>query len=173
MGVCYISITGKGLPNMAKQAKEVETLPAVVTENAVVVLESPKELQPCAIVGINSQIDIAASLLPTEFQGENVETLESGFAPTANWAKPGDFIAGVYTGKKENVGKHKTTLYNFDAKGEPFSLWGSAVLEQTFENAIAKQQLKIGYMCLVVFVGSVPSGKGNDARIFTVKIIKR
>jgi|TARA_Y100000296_G_C5176928_1_gene260641 hypothetical protein len=60
--------------------------------------------------------------------------------------KKDDTIQGVYTGKKENVGVNKSTIYILDVKGENIGVWGSTVLDGRFENIKEGTEVKIEYL---------------------------
>ncbi len=132
----------------------------------------PQKLVPAAIVGTNTRLTIDQSLLPKEFQGQQLEQIETGFAPTVKWVNPGNFVAGVYTGMETEVGPNKAKLYNFDANGMPFSVWGTTVLDRAFDHAIKSGQLRPGYLVCITYLGGIPTDY-QDAKMFNIQVVKK
>lgn len=153
--------------NMAKQNKQeiTESTP----ETALVV---PATLTPAAVVGMNTKLAIPQSMLPEEFQGQTLEVLETGFAPTVKWVNPGNMVAGVFVGMETGVGPNKANLYNFDAKGKKFGVWGTTVLDRTFDMAIKSGQLKPGYLVCIIYLGGIPTDF-QDAKMFNIQVVKK
>lgn len=153
-------------PIMAKNTQKVET-----PETSLVI---PERITPAAIVGMNTKLEIPQEMLPQEFQGQSLETLETGFAPTVKWVNPGNFVAGVFLGYEQKVGPNNANLYSFDAKGKQFGVWGSTVLDRTLLTAIKTGQLKPGYMVCITFVATIPSDhEGNDTKLFNIQVVKK
>lgn len=147
----------------------------VVKDNQELVeLSAPTELSPAAVIGSNTKIDIDQALLPEEFQGQQLETIETGFAPTVKWVTPGNYIAGVYEHTEKEVGPNKANLYNFvlPAKaGRPekrFGVWGTTVLDRAF----GTNQIKPGYLCCITYLGGIPTDF-QDAKMFNIQIVKK
>jgi len=59
--------------------------------------------------------------------------------------KAGDFIEGVYTQKKENVGKNKANLYLIEKDGVLKAVWGSTVLDDKMIYVKIGDLIKITY----------------------------
>ena len=162
---------------MAKQSRS--TLPAqseATVEGQELVV--PTALTPAAIIGTNTKLEIAQELLPEEFQGQKLEVLDTGFAPTVKWVNPGNFIAGVYTGFETEVGPNKANLYNFEAKGRmdekarEFGVWGTTVLDRAMMKALDNGMLKPGYLVCITYLGGVPTDF-QDAKMFNIQVVKK
>ncbi len=76
----------------------------------------------------------------------------------------GDELVGKYIGKKEEVGKNKNTIYNVEADdGTIYGVWGSALLDDRFNN------MKEGERVRIIYKGSTISGKsGREYRLYDV-----
>lgn len=57
----------------------------------------------------------------------------------------GDFIEGIYTLKKENVGANKSNLYYIEVNGELKAVWGSTVLDDKMCYVSIGDKIKIIY----------------------------
>lgn len=150
-------------------AKKNQTEEVSTPETALVI---PPSLSPAAVVGTNTKMAIPSHMLPEEFQGQQLEVLETGFAPTVKWQNPGNMVAGVFTGVEVNVGPNKANLYNFDAKGRKFGVWGTTVLDRTFAKAIADGHLKPGYLVCIIYLGGIPTDF-QDAKMFNIQVVKK
>ena len=145
-----------------------------VSDMEVTVLPSPTELTPAAVIGTNTQVAIDQALLPEEFQGQQLETVETGFAPTVKWVTPGNYIAGVYVNMEVGVGPNKANLYNFvlPAKGarseKKFGVWGTTVLDRAFQTGA----IKPGYLCCITYLGGIPTDF-QDAKMFNIQVVKK
>ena len=62
--------------------------------------------------------------------------------------KAGDFIEGIYSQKKENVGKNKANLYLIEKDGSLKAIWGSTVLDDKMV------YVKIGDRIRITFQGT-------------------
>jgi len=136
-------------------------------ETALVV---PQTMTPAAILGTNTKLAIPQNMLPEEFQGQTLEVIETGFAPTVKWENPGNYVVGVYEGKEEQVGPNKATLYNFDARGKKFGVWGTTVLVRAFGAALANGQLKPGYLVCITYLGGIPTDY-QEAKMFNIQVV--
>ncbi len=74
----------------------------------------------------------------------------------------GDKIAGTYIGKDENVGDFSSTVYHLNTAEGLMSVWGSAALNPKMMG------LKEGEKIEIEYVGTVPSKKGADTKLFKV-----
>lgn len=153
----------------------------VVEENENTLQVIP-DLTPAAVIGVDTKVALDESQLPEEFRGATLETIETGFAPTVKWNDVGNFAGGVFIGKdvvnvKRTVGKQTTieenNVYNFEAKGRRFGIWGTTVLDKAFENAIEAGIIKPGYMVLVVFVGEIDVNQPSPCKMFQIKVVKK
>ena len=136
-------------------------------ETALVV---PQSMTPAAILGTNTKLAIPQNMLPEEFQGQTLEVIETGFAPTVKWENPGNYVAGVYEGYEEKVGPNNATLYQFDARGKKFGVWGTTVLDRAFKAALASGQLKPGYLVCITYLGGIPTDY-QDAKMFNIQVV--
>lgn len=158
--------------NMQKSTqKQGQTAEQVVESSNELIV--PKKLNPAAVLGMSTKIDIAEESLPEGFKGVNLETIETGFDPTVKWNQPGDFVAGVFEGYEKGVGPNDANLYSFDAKGKKFGVWGNTVLDRALITAINAKQLEPGNMVLIVFIGTIPSKQTNETMIFTIKVVRK
>jgi hypothetical protein len=142
---------------------QADTLPTV--------LEPITALSPAAVIGMSTRIEIPQALLPEEFQGQELEVIETGFDPTVKWVNPGNFVAGVYEGFKEGIGPNKSRLYQFTAKGKPFGVWGTTVLDRAFDAALESKQISPGRKVMITYVGSVETDK-QPCKIFHIAVAK-
>ena len=78
--------------------------------------------------------------------------------------KEGDKITGTFISKDENVGDFNSTIYHLDVDGEPMSVWGSAALNPKMIS------VKSGNIVEIEFVGTTPSKKGADTKLFKVSV---
>ena len=145
---------------------------AVAEDQALTI---PSVLTPAQVQGLNtSKISIDPASLPDEFKGVTFEVIETGFDPTVKWNKPGDFIIGVYTGQEKEVGPNKARLYNFDAKGRAFGVWGTTVLDRAFDGALKAGILKPGYLLMITYAADVPSDyEANPTKLFHMQVAKK
>ena len=141
---------------------------ATKAEQAVAVLEPVTELTPAAVIGSNTKIEIAQELLPEEFQGQQLQTIDTGFSPTVKWVNPGNFVAGVFESIESDVGPNKAKLYNFEAKGKKFGVWGTTVLDRAF----ATGMIKPGYLVCITYLGGIPTDF-QDAKMFNIQVVKK
>lgn len=169
-----IAIHERDKHNMATKNNKVEE---TATELQVI-----PELTPAAVIGVDSKVALDESHLPEEFRGATLETIETGFAPTVKWNVVGNFAGGVYQGMevvsvKRTQGKTVTieenNVYNFEAKGRRFGIWGTTVLDKAFSNALAAGIIKPGYMVLVVFVGEIDVNQPSPCKMFQIKVVKK
>lgn len=70
---------------------------------------------------------------------------DNGFGHTVNWEYPGQIIEGIYTGKKENIGKKNQTIYTIKNNEGIFSVWETHSLKEFFETLTAPVGIKIRY----------------------------
>lgn len=145
----------------------------VKEESSSTALAVPEKLKPAAVVGMSTKIDIDEALLPEGFKGVTLETIETGFDPTVKWNAPGDYCAGVFEGMEKGVGPNSANLYNFDANGKKFGVWGNTVLDRALVTAMNAKQLTPGNMVLIVYIGDIPSKQVNPTMIFTVKVVRK
>ena len=150
---------------MARRDTQVATKADV---GEMTILESPKELTPAAVIGTNTKIELDQRLLPEEFQGQRLETIETGFAPTVKWVTPGNFVAGVYESTEHDVGPNKANLYNFDAKGKKFGVWGTTVLDRAFDTGA----IKPGNLVCITYLGGIPTDF-QDAKMFNIQVVRK
>ena len=130
-------------------------------------------MRAAEMVGIQDEVTFDPTLLPKEFSGVTLEVVNSGFNPSAVWNSPGDFVAGVYTGKEERVGPNGAALYNFEASnGKPFSVWGTSVLDRTFAIAEKSGLIKPGRVVMIMFSGTTPSKFAeNPTKLFQIGVV--
>ena len=148
---------------MAKKNQTEETQ----VETALVI---PDKMTPAPILGTNTKMVIPQAMLPEEFQGQQLETIETGFAPTVKWNNPGNYVAGVYEGYEEKVGPNNAKLYQFDAKGKKFAVWGTTVLDRALGAALKTGQLKPGYLVCITYLGGIPTDF-QDAKMFNIQVV--
>ena len=148
---------------MSKKNQAAETN----VETAIVV---PDRMTPAAIVGNNTKLAIPQAMLPEEFQGQELEVIETGFSPTVKWVNPGNFVAGTYEGCEEKIGPNNAMLYNFDARGKKFSVWGTTVLDRAFKTALATGKLRPGYLVCITYLGGIPTDF-QDAKMFNIQVV--
>lgn len=132
------------------------------------------EMKPAEMVGMNTNVAFDASLLPDGFKGVTFEVIQTGFNPSAVWNNPGDFVAGVYTGKEEQVGPNKAMLYNFETQsGKPFSVWGCTVLDRAFKQSEEAGLIVPGRVVMIMFVGTTPSKfEQQPTKLFQIGVAK-
>ncbi len=145
---------------MAKKSQEITELVA------------PSKITAAPLVGMSTRVDLPANVLPEEFGGMNLETIETGFSPTVKWTTPGQMCAGVYEGYEEKVGPNSSNLYNFNARGKKFGVWGSTVLDRAIIGALKNGQLHAGEMVAIIYVGDVETDM-NPCKIFHIKVAKK
>ena len=155
-------------PIMAK-TKNQDVATTNEPETALVI---PERLSPAPVVGTNTRMEIPQNMLPEEFQGQQLEVIETGFAPTVKWTNPGNFVAGVYEGVEKNVGPNNANLYAFDAKGKKFGVWGTTVLDRALRAALSSGQLKPGYLVCITYLGGIPTDY-QDAKMFNIQVVKK
>lgn len=148
----------------------------VKEEKAVSVLETNTiqaitEMTPAAVVGMSTKQEIAETVLPEEFQGQELETLDSGFAPTVKWVSPGNFVGGVYLGFENGVGPNNSRLYQFKIGDKDFGIWGTLALDRLMDEGISKGVIQPGRKMLVIYMGSVETDK-QPCKLFQVKVLK-
>lgn len=152
--------------------QESETLMAIKkkaaeeTTREIVVMDEKTKLVPAALVG--ASINIPVTSLPEGFGDVELETLNSGFNPSPRWTEYGQFVTGVYEGKEEGVGPNESNLYNFDAKGKKFSVWGNTTLDRVFASGV----IQPGDLLLITYAGEIDTDKGNPCKLFDVKKAK-
>jgi len=162
----YFGRFRKGVKNIMakKDSTEVSIVP-----------DMPTKLVPAATVGMNTNLPLDPKLIPSEFQGVDLEVIQTGFNPSVVWNEPGNFCAGVYTGFEEKIGPNNANLYNFETKqGKPFSVWGTTILDRSMEKAIATGTIKPGYLVMLTFVGTIPSKfADNPTKLFHIAVAKK
>ena len=86
--------------------------------------------------------------------------------PTVSLQTEGDTIAGFYCGYQiRKVQGRRARLHRFIiAGGEERDVWGSAILDSRLDS------VKHGTLTHVEHVGHQKSGKGNDAKLFRVRV---
>ena len=167
------------IDNVLNRIRERDTMAkkqevATVADQEVVELSVPTALTPAAVVGSNTKIVIDQALLPEEFQGQELETIETGFSPTVKWVTPGNYVAGVYVSTEQGVGPNKANLYNFvlpakhNRPAKAFGIWGTTVLDRAF----ATGQIKPGYLCCITYLGGIPTDF-QDAKMFNIQVVKK
>ena len=145
--------------------------PAVAEDQAIM---APLTLTPANVVGLENKVEIDLNSLPKEFKNIKFEVIQTGFSPTVKWENPGEFVAGVYEGMEEKTGPNNTRLYNFDAKGKLFGVWGTTVLDRAFDNALKSGILRPGYMVIITFVATTPSDfEDHPTKLFTMHVAKK
>lgn len=128
-------------------------------------------LTPASVLGSSTKMVIADSLLPEEFQGQSLETLDSGFEPTVKWVNPGNFVGGTYLGFKENVGPNNSRLYSFEAGGKPFAIWGTTALDTMMNQGLQSGLIAFARKMLVIYMGDVETEK-QPCKLFQIKVLK-
>ncbi len=78
--------------------------------------------------------------------------------------KEGDKITGILISKDENVGDFDSTAYHLDTDDGPMTVWGSAALNPKMATVKPNDKIEIE------FVGTTPSKKGADTKLFKVSI---
>ncbi len=151
---------------MAKKNQEVIT---GTVEQALVV---PQALTPAVVIGTNTKLAIPQDMLPQEFQGQQLEVIETGFSPTVKWMNEGNMVAGVFEGCDSEVGPNKAWLYNFNAKGKKFGVWGTTILDRALQTALKTGQLKPGYLVCIIYLGGIPTDF-QDAKMFNIQVVKK
>lgn len=70
----------------------------------------------------------------------------------------GDSIQGLLTAVKENVGINNSKVYMIEKEGEeePYSVWGSTVLDTKFQEISVGSEVKIEYLGQVKGKGPKP-----------------
>lgn len=154
---------------MTKRTVTEETTAVATLEPSAI--EPISALTPAAVIGVTAKMEIAQSLLPQEFQGQELETLDSSFAPTVKWVTPGNFVGGVYQGYKEAVGPNSSRLYELEAGGQVFGIWGTTSLDTLMDEAFKRGQIVQGSKMLVIFMGAVETEK-QPCKQFQIKVLK-
>lgn len=135
-----------------------------------------QQLNPAEVVSKGgSDVQIDTSQLPEQFRGVTFEILETGFPPTIKWNAHGDFMAGVYVGTKivtvnRKQGPEDNTIFEFEADGKKFGVWGSTVIERTLNDAITAGVLKPGYLVMIVYTNDVPTNQPEDMKMFQIRL---
>lgn len=134
------------------------------------------KLTPAEVVSKGgSDVEIDVSQLPDSFKGVTFEILETGFSPTIKWNEPGDFVAGIYTGMKTTTvnrkqGPEENTIFEFEAAGKKFGVWGTTVIERAMKEALDKGILKPGYLVMIVYTNDVPTNQPEDMKMFQIRV---
>jgi len=161
-----LHLTQQGVTHMAKrtviESTELATIP---------------ELRPAAVIGVSSKVNIADALVPEEFRGATVEILDSGFAPTVKWNAVGDFAVGIFTGVKVVQVKRKSgiednNLYEFDANGKAFAIWGTTSIDQAMQGGIKSGIVCPGRKILIAYVGQIEVNQPEDMKVFQIRVAK-
>ena len=142
-----------------------------VTEATDQAIQPVTRLTPAVVIGNSTKMEIAQSVLPKEFQGVELETIDSGFCPTVKWEKAGSFVGGVFSGMKSDVGPNRSMLYEFDVNGQTFGIWGGKVLDSMFEDGMKNGQIAFGRKMLVIYMGDVETDQ-NPCRLYQIKVMK-
>lgn len=152
---------------------EVATIPSGAMDPKSNMMELPKTLTPAAVVGVNSMVQIAQENLPEEFQGQELETLQTGFAPTVKWVNPGNFVGGVFVNFEEDQGPNHQRVYNFVTKkdAKPFGVWGSTVLDRSFDMHLAIGKIKPGSLVMITYMGDIQTDQ-QPCRMFHLAVAK-
>lgn len=147
----------------------------VATVNNGNTLDMPSTLTPATVQGMNtSKMMIDPANLPEHLRGITFEVIETGFAPTVKWGKPGDFVVGVYQGCDSDIGPNKAKLYYFDVQGKQFGVWGTTVLDRAMEGALSNGAIKPGYMVMVTYAADLPSDyDANPTKLFHIQVAKK
>lgn len=153
---------------MAKRTVTESTEVATLTPTAIQPIAA---LSPASVLGVSSKMEIAESLLPSEFQGQELETIDSGFDPTVKWVNPGNFVGGIYVGMEEGVGPNKSRLYTFVANGQSFGVWGTTSLDTMFDHGLASGPIAPGRKMLIIYMGDVETDK-QPCKLFQIKVLK-
>lgn len=154
---------------MAKRTVTEETTSvATIEPNAIQPISG---LSPASVVGVSTKMEIAESLLPEEFQGQELETLDSGFEPTVKWVNPGNFVGGTFLSWKEKIGPNESRLYSFEAGGQPFAIWGTTALDTMMDEGMKRGQIAAGRKMLIIYMGSVETDK-LPCKLFQIKVLK-
>lgn len=156
---------------MAKRERDVQR----VSSDVLVI----QKLTPAEVVnkgGSDVQIDTAD--LPEQFRGVTFEILETGFPPTIKWNAIGDYMAGVYQGIKtvsvnRKQGLEDNTIFEFEADGKKFGVWGTTVIERTLVEAIKANALRPGYLVMIVYTNDVPTSQPEDMKMFQIRLAKK
>lgn len=143
--------------------KQEVTKELVVAAQDLTVLD-PKTFTPATMIGTQTNVHIPTETLPEEFQGTQLETLETTFPPTVKWLHPGNYVAGVFVSAQEKMGPNNSWLYNFDANGRRFSIWGNTVLDRVFQSGV----IQPGDMLLITYIGDIATDM-NPCKMFDVK----
>src|SRR3990167_10500700 len=65
-------------------------------------------------------------------------------------------LVGKYLGKKENIGRNNSTVYQFEQEdGKKIGVWGSAVIDNRMK------EVQIGDMVKMVYLGKVNNPKSG------------
>lgn len=135
-------------------------------EKVLVVLE-PEKIRPAGLVGVRNELKLSEQMkasLPEEFQGTTLETLDTTLPPSVKWLQPGEYVGGVYEGSQEGIGPNKSMLYNFDARGKKFSIWGTTTLDRVFSSG----QIDKGDMLLITYIGDIETDN-QPCKMFDIK----
>lgn len=145
-----------------------------ISKSDIGTLSLVSKMKPADMVGMDTNVGFDASLLPNEFKGITFEVVQTGFNPSAVWNNPGDFVAGIYTGKEEQVGPNNAMLYNFETKaGKPFSVWGCTVLDRAFKQSEDAGLIVPGRVVMIMFAGTTPSKfEANPVKLFQIGVAK-
>lgn len=135
-------------------------------------IQTISSLSPATVIKVSTKMEIAESLLPEEFQGQELETLDSGFEPTVKWVVPGNFVGGIFRGSKDGVGPNQSRLYTFEADGRPFGIWGTTALDTMMDEGMRRGKIMPGYKMLVIYMGSVETEK-QPCKLFQIKVLKQ
>lgn len=139
-----------------------------VETKSVTVMDEATKLKPVALVFTSVNIPVLS--LPegwSDWGDAELETIQTGFNPSPKWTEFGQFVAGVYEGAEEGVGPNNSMLYNFDAKGKKFSVWGNTTLDRMFKSGV----IQTGDMLLITYVGEIETDK-QPCKLFDVKRMK-
>jgi hypothetical protein len=96
----------------------------------------------------------------------------SSLTPAADWAAPGEYVAGEYLGMQESVGPNKSRLYHLriadpanPKQTQAVSVWGSTILDTKMDLLNPPK----GCQLFIQYLGTVETGKGlNPAKSFRV-----
>lgn len=81
---------------------------------------------------------------------EETNTTWNGKDEDGVWKlKDGDEIMGKYLGKKENIGRNKSLVYEIETDKGTMGVWGSTVLDTRLKNVKEGDGVKIIYKGLV------------------------
>ena len=89
------------------------------------------------------------------------EKVDPEMTPTHNFEETPELV-GEYMGKRENVGKHSSTIYTFLVNKNPVGVWGSTVLDSRLANLEGNELVKI------VYKGKAKGKDGTEYKDFEV-----